>query len=340
MKQGWQSVLLAAWLRRGPLALALLPLSWLYRGLLALRWHTFAWGWRRSQRLPVPVVVVGNVVIGGVGKTPIVIALVQALQQRGWVVGVVSRGYGRQGDDCREVHVNDDADAVGDEALLLRRRTGVPVFVAGKRVLAGHSLLKAYANTQIIVCDDGLQHLALARDVELCVFDDRGAGNGFLLPAGLLREPWPRRPLPARLGTPDFCVLHSGERPAFAGLRVARRLADFAVRADGSRLPLAELAASDLPLLALAGIAQPQRFFDQLRERGLMLNATQALGDHHSFKDWTAPPGVQIVCTEKDAVKLWPRFPQALAVPLIVELPPELVDRVESRVRAKLSSGY
>ena len=339
MKQGWQSVLLAAWLRRGPLALALLPLSWLYRLLLALRWRAYAWGLRRRDRLPVPVVVVGNVVVGGVGKTPIVIALVQALQQRGWVVGVISRGYGRQGNDCREVHPADDADVVGDEALLLRCRTGTPVFVAAKRALAGQALLNAYPDTQIIVSDDGLQHLALARDVELCVFDDRGAGNGFLLPAGLLREPWPRRPLPAKLGSPDFWVLHSGEHPAFAGLHVARRLADFALRADGSRLPLAELAASGLPLLALAGIAQPQRFFDQLRECGLRLSATQALSDHHSFKDWTAPPGVQIVCTEKDAVKLWPRFPQALAVPLIIELPPELVDRVESRVRAKLSSG-
>ncbi|HEY0825394.1 MAG TPA: tetraacyldisaccharide 4'-kinase, partial [Ramlibacter sp.] len=186
------SALQRAWLRRGPLAWLLAPLSLVYGALAALHRALYASGLRARARLPVPVVVVGNVVAGGAGKTPVVLALVEHLCARGIAAGIVSRGYGRAGEDCTEVRAEDDPGRVGDEPLLLRRKAGVPVFVAARRAQAGRALLAAHPRTRVIVSDDGLQHHALARDVEVCVFDARGIGNGWLLPAGPLRERWPR----------------------------------------------------------------------------------------------------------------------------------------------------
>src|SRR5207237_9693541 len=157
-----------------------------------LRRATYRHGWLKSERAGVPVIVVGNVVAGGSGKTPIVQAVVQHLKDRGLRVGIVSRGYGRRADDCREVRTDSVASEVGDEPLLLARSCGVPVFVAARRIEAARALLRAHPQTQVIVSDDGLQHYAMPRDVEICVFGDGGAGNGWLLPAGPLREPWPR----------------------------------------------------------------------------------------------------------------------------------------------------
>ncbi|MES2424874.1 MAG: tetraacyldisaccharide 4'-kinase, partial [Pseudomonadota bacterium] len=181
-----------AWTRRGPLALALWPLSQLYRVLITLRRRLYQLGVFSSIRMPVPVVVVGNVVAGGSGKTPLVLALVRHLQQRGLQPVVVSRGHGRSDATCREVLEYSSAAETGDEPLLLRRATGAPVFVAPRRADAARAALARYPQTRVIVCDDGLQHLALQRDVEICVFGDASIGNGWLLPAGPLREPWPR----------------------------------------------------------------------------------------------------------------------------------------------------
>ena len=144
-------------------------------------------------RADVPVIVVGNVSAGGAGKTPVTLALLEHLRARGWHPGVVSRGYGRRTTDCREVRSDSLALDVGDEPLLIARRAQVPVFVARQRMQAVQALRQAHPRINLIVCDDGLQHLALARDVEICVFNDEGVGNGWLLPAGPLREPWPRR---------------------------------------------------------------------------------------------------------------------------------------------------
>nr|WP_235579402.1 tetraacyldisaccharide 4'-kinase [Pseudorhodoferax sp. Leaf274] len=287
------------------------PLSLLYGAVTGLRRLLYRTGLRRSTRLPVPVLVVGNVVAGGSGKTPVTMALVERLQAQGWQVGVLSRGYGRSTTDCREVLPGSPAAEVGDEPALIRRHCGVPVFVAARRAEAGQALLARHPETNVLVCDDGLQHLALARDLEVCVFDDRGTGNGWLLPAGPLREPWPR---------PADLVLHSGERPAFAGFRARRLLAAHARRADGQRLALAELA--DTPVLALAGIARPERFFTMLRAAGLHRIHELPLADHQDFQGWQPPPGAPAVwlCTEKDAVKLWAQHPGAWAVPLQVEL--------------------
>lgn len=305
----WQRVLLDNWQRRGSLAWLLWPISFVFGVLVRLRQGLYLSGMLPRHRLDIPVIVVGNVVAGGAGKTPVVIALVRHLQAQGRRPGVVSRGYGRADHDCREITATTPASQAGDEPLLIHRSTGVPVVVAPRRVDAARALLHNHPDTDVLISDDGLQHLALARDIEICVFDDRGTGNGWLLPAGPLREPWPRY---------VDLVLHSGNRPAFTGHSAQRALASAALRADGSRIALSDLAAQGRPLLALAGIARPESFFDMLRERGLPLAVCLPLPDHFDFSDWRLPqePDYIVLCTEKDAVKLWPRFPEALAVPL------------------------
>lgn len=162
------------WQRRSLAAALLLPLALLYGGLVRLRRRLYAARLLRSERLPVPVIVVGNVVAGGGGKTPVTRALVAHLQARGWRPGVISRGYGRADAQLRAVRPDSDARAVGDEPLLLARATGAPVFVARRRAEAGRALLAAHPEVDVLVCDDGLQHLALARDLEICVFNDQG----------------------------------------------------------------------------------------------------------------------------------------------------------------------
>lgn len=319
-----------AWRRRGPLAMALWPLSLLYGALSALRRALYRARLLRSERLPVPVVVVGNVIAGGAGKTPATLAVVRHLRAAGWRPGVVSRGYGRATTDCREVLPTASAAEAGDEPLLIARAAGVPVFVARRRADAGRALLAAHPATDIIVCDDGLQHLALARDVEVCVFNDEGLGNGWLLPAGPLREPWPR--------AVDF-VLHAGPAPGGPAPQFAltRTLADHAVDAAGRQVPLAQLRGE--PLHALAAIARPQDFFALLHAEGLRPIAEEALPDHYDFSSWQRPPDkrLRLICTEKDAVKLWPAHPDALAVPLRLSIAPAFFDALDSTL-ASLSS--
>jgi tetraacyldisaccharide 4'-kinase len=318
-----------AWLRRGPLAWLLWPVSVVFGLLSGLRRALYRAGLLPGQRPSVPVVVVGNVVAGGAGKTPVVMALVEHLRARGLRVGVVSRGHGRRTQDCRAVLQASTAAEVGDEPLLIARRCGVPVFVARRRLEAVSALLQAHPGTQLVVSDDGLQHYALQRDLEVCVFDDRGLGNGWLLPAGPLREPWPRR---------ADLVLRTDATPGVEGFVVRRRLADFACRADGSRVELSSLQAQ--PLNAIAGIARPEAFFAMLRAAGLPLASTQALPDHYDFDSYTRPAraGHSLICTEKDAVKLWPRAPDAWAVALLVDIEPGFWRSLDSLLAPKLSS--
>jgi tetraacyldisaccharide 4'-kinase len=274
------------------------------------------------------VVVIGNVVAGGAGKTPVVLAVLEHLRSRGIAAGVVSRGYGRTGSACTEVRPGDDPAHTGDEPLLVRQRSGRPVFVARRRAEAGRALLRAYPATRVVVSDDGLQHHALARDVEICVFDGRGAGNGWLLPAGPLREPWPR---------PVDLVLVHGDPPGIAGHPMQRALAQHAVRADGTRKALADLRGT--PVHALAGIANPEVFFGMLRAAGLSLAAAHALPDHAEFAAAPAwPADATLVCTEKDAVKLWRLRPDAWAVPLEVAIPPAFWQAFDRLLDARLSS--
>jgi tetraacyldisaccharide 4'-kinase len=321
-------VLLRAWTRRGALACLLWPLSLVLGGLVAIRRQLFRCALLATHRMPVPVVVVGNVVAGGAGKTPVTLALLAHLSTRGLRAGVVSRGYGRLASGCTEVTATTSPADAGDEPLLIARRAQVPVFVCSDRVEAARRLLQAHPATQVILSDDGLQHLALGRDIEICVFDDRGTGNGWLMPAGPLREPWPR---------PVDLVVHSGSRPAFAGWRARRALARAAIRADGSTTPLSALAG--VPLTAVAGIAQPAAFFAMLREQGLLLEEEMALSDHADFAGVVheLKAAGTLVCTEKDAVKLWQERPDAWAVPLQVTLDAGLLKAFDVLLDAKLS---
>ncbi len=298
-----------AWLRRGPVACALWPLSQLYGLVWHLRRFAFQLGWLRSYRLPVPVVVVGNLVAGGAGKTPTVLATASLLRRLGWTPGIVSRGHGRVATDVRQVDDASDAREVGDEPLLLRLRSRAPVVVGRDRVAAGRALLDAHPQVDVVVSDDGLQHLALARDASVIVFDERGAGNGWLLPAGPLREPVPDSPPPASV------VLYNAPSPStrLPGLRVERRLAGAVELSAWWRGEPAEPATlralAGRPLVAAAGTARPQRFFDMLRDAGLAFDALP-LPDHHAFDSLPWPAGTRdVAITEKDAVKLRPDRP-------------------------------
>ena len=296
------------WTSRGLLAWLLRPLSWVHLALLTARGLVWRMGWRQAHRLPVPVIVVGNVVAGGAGKTPLTMALVQHLQQRGWRVGVISRGHGRQTRDTRAVMPDSLPADVGDEPLLIQQKTGAPVWVATARAEAGRALLQAHPEVNVLVCDDGLQHWALARDLEICVMDERGVGNGWLLPAGPLREPWPR--------SVDL-LLHTGPNDLQGGFQAQRQLAPMAHDAQGHSLALSSLIGQ--PVDAVAGLARPEAFFAMLRANGLQLQQTTALPDHFDYAHG-APAGMDrpLLCTEKDAAKLWQHQPLALAVPLVL----------------------
>ncbi|HZE91209.1 MAG TPA: tetraacyldisaccharide 4'-kinase, partial [Rhizobacter sp.] len=187
------SQLEAAWLQRGPLARLLWPLSWLFRAAVACRRALYTLHISRAVALPVPVLVVGNLIAGGAGKTPTTLALVAMLRTRGWTPGIVSRGYGRQAAGVQLADKKTPASQVGDEPLLMHLRSGVPVAVGADRVAAARMLLDAHPQITLLLSDDGLQHWRLARDAQVIVFDERGAGNGWLLPAGPLREPLPQR---------------------------------------------------------------------------------------------------------------------------------------------------
>lgn len=303
-----------AWSGRGALARALWPLSLLFGAVASMRRSAYRAGFVQRQRAGVPVIVVGNVVAGGSGKTPIVQAIVKHLADAGLRPGIVSRGYGRRTRDCREAKAGSDPAEVGDEPLLLARTCAVPVFVAARRIDAARALLRAYPGTRVIVSDDGLQHYGLARDVEICVFDERGTGNGWLLPAGPLREPWPR--------AVEFVL-------GPTGFQVRRTLARDAVRADGMRLPLEQLRGQRL--VAVAGIGKPDAFFEMLRQRGLAIERAIALPDHFDFRTLPVLDG-EIVCTEKDAVKLWRTHPGAWAVPLQVQVDPAFWTALDAKL--------
>ncbi|MBJ7308694.1 tetraacyldisaccharide 4'-kinase [Rugamonas sp. CCM 8940] len=302
-----ESTLTRAWLRRGPLACALWPVSLLFRALSGLRARLYRAGLLASSRLPVPVVVVGNIFIGGTGKTPLTIWLVQALQRAGMRPGVISRGHGGATATPRAVDAGASPQQVGDEPLLIFQRTGCPVMVGRDRASTGRALLAAHPEIDILLTDDGLQHYALQRDVEIVLFDGRGAGNGWLLPAGPLREPPSRRR--------DFTVVNAAElTPALlAGTGAAEGRAvrmqlvgELAERLGDRRQqrPLSSLGQPGLRLVAAAGIGNPGRFFAMLRAAGLQFEEL-ALPDHHDFLDqpFAGVRADMILMTEKDAVK-------------------------------------
>ncbi|AKJ28639.1 tetraacyldisaccharide 4'-kinase [Caldimonas brevitalea] len=298
----WQARVEAAWLRRGPLAWALLPLSGLYATLALSRAWLFRLGLLRRERLPVPVIVVGNVIAGGAGKTPTTMAIVAHLLARGRRPAIVSRGYGRQSDHLALVTPASDAREVGDEPLLMALRTGVPVAVGADRVAAGRTVLAAHPEVDVIVCDDGLQHLRLCRDIEVLVFDERGAGNGWWLPAGPLRDSARRRA--------DLVLYNasapSTPRPGWLAQRALRGALPLAAWGSGGGTPRPLEAFAGRPVLAVAGVAHPERFFRMLEAAGLRLER-RPLPDHHDYQQglpWDGWDGDVVLVTEKDAVKL------------------------------------
>ncbi|MBL8346067.1 MAG: tetraacyldisaccharide 4'-kinase [Rubrivivax sp.] len=313
--------------RAGAAAWALWPFSRLY-GLLAGLNRRLSGS---TATAPVPVIVVGNLVVGGAGKTPIVIALVQALQAAGRHPGVISRGHGRRdaaGTAVAQVVAASTAHEVGDEPLLIHRRTGVPVFVGPRRAEVANALCTAHPAVDVIVSDDGLQHHALARVAELIVFDDRGAGNGMLLPAGPLRQRLPRAmPAHARVAYTGRFV-----STALPGMLVARSatrvlpLAAWSASDESAARPLASLKARRLT--ALAGIGAPEQFFAMLEREDLAIDRLPCR-DHAEYAEVPWPEGTrEVITTEKDAVKLaaLPRIEATVWVlPLDCELPVALV---------------
>lgn len=296
----WQRI----WQQRGIAAQLLLAFSACFALLSAVRRVLYRWHLLRTITLPVPVVVVGNIMVGGVGKTPLVIALIAQLRAHGWLPGVVMRGYGSTVQHQAICRVQgQDAARYGDEAVLIARHTQAPVFVGTNRVAAAQQLLSDCPEVNVIVSDDGLQHYALARDIEIAVFDERGCGNGWLLPAGPLREPL------SRLQKVDAIVVNGAHRPQFLEaihrpLTHMRLQAGFAYRLanPGEQQPLEWF--RQQTILAIAGIGHPPRFFKMLEQAGLSCT-TLALPDHY---DYRANPFAQqsaevILITEKDAVK-------------------------------------
>ena len=330
--------LVAAWYapHLTPLTLLLVPLAALFAGAVALRRALYRQGVLRAQRLPVPVIVVGNITVGGSGKTPLVAALAGELAAHGWRPGIVSRGYGRQrGAGEVPLLVGRDADPAmaGDEPVLLAR-AGFPVAVASDRVAAAFALLAAHPGCNVIVADDGLQHLSLARDVEIAVIDSaRGFGNGWRLPAGPLRE------APARLATVDAVVAlgadDSSAQTAWPGALAMTLAGEIFHRVNAPGVTAGAGAFHAAGVHALAGIGNPERFFAQLRALGIAAT-THALPDHHRFSaaDLALPGATAIVMTEKDAVKC-----TALAddrcwyLPVRARMEPALVARVEEKMR-------
>ncbi len=333
-----ETTLTRAWQRRGALACALFPLSLLFRALSGLRALLFRAGILQSARLPVPVVVVGNIFIGGTGKTPLTIWLCGVLREAGFRPGVISRGHGSSGAAPREVTSASTPQEVGDEPLLISMRGRCPVVVGRVRADAGRTLLAAHPEVDIIISDDGLQHYALQRDVEIVLFDGRGAGNGWLLPAGPLREPASRRRDFTIVNAP---VLTDALRAAVGGQPYRMQLegAQAEPLAGGQGVPLAQLAGKRL--VAAAGIGNPARFFAMLRAAGLTVDEL-ALPDHHDFLDspFAHVDADIILITEKDAVKCrqlehLKDDPRLWVVPVTAQLDAALAEHIVEKCRGR-----
>lgn len=274
-----------------------MPVALAFSLLVALRRAAYRLGILCSKRLPVPVVVVGNIVAGGAGKTPLTLWLAQRLAALGRKPGIICRGYGRSGTAVGKVGPADTAQAVGDEPLLLARRSARPVYVGADRVAAAEALLADHPDCDLILCDDGLQHYRLERDFEIAVVDRRGLQNGWPLPAGPLREP------PARLATVDALVLHDVAMPAVVPAFRMRLVGERCYRLDDPAITCTPAQLAGQRLHAVAGIGEPQRFFDHLTALGLTF-VPHAFPDHHAYVagDLDFEAGA-ILTTEKDALK-------------------------------------
>ena len=330
-----------SWQTRGLVSALLWPLSLLYGAVTAMHRQLYRSGIRSVIRVGVPVIVVGNVTAGGGGKTPTVMEITTHLRRRGLRVGVVSRGYGRRTADCLEVQPDGTADTYGDEPLLLRRTLDIPVFVHANRARAAQALLARHPDTQVIVCDDGLQHYGLYRDIEVCVIDAEGFGNNRLLPAGPMRQHWPLA-LVRQSGqdATRTLLLHTAGAAWPGRFSAHRRLAPQLMDATGQTRTMIALAEGSQPIVAIAAIAKPEAFFAMLRLQGLVLAHTLALPDHDDFSQFAShatafPSGAVLICTQKDAAKLWPQCPQALAAVLEQRSEPAFFHALDALLQAR-----
>jgi len=290
-----QSWLNRIWYERAAPPWWLIPPSLLYGAIAGLRRFVYVHRMRRAARLSCPVVVVGNLSVGGTGKTPLVCWLVAHLSERGYKPGIVTRGYGGSAGDVRRIGAADDPSVVGDESIVLARRTGAPVAIGRDRPAAAQLLVSA--GCDVIVSDDGLQHYPLARDCEVVVIDgDRRFGNGWLLPAGPLRE------APGRLKTADAIIVNGG-RPMLSGALSMRLEAKHAVALRGGAVRSLNTLTGQA-VHAVAGIGNPERFFNMLRARGIEVLG-RPLADHARLKQVDIDFGddKSVLMTEKDAVK-------------------------------------
>ena len=339
------------WERRGPTSLLLWPLSWLYGLVIRVRKLISDTGLVKQKPAPVPVIIVGNIRVGGTGKTPIVIALAERLQQLGWRPGIISRGYGSSAQIAPlQVRSDSDPSLVGDEPVLIAKRTHdqFPIWVFPKRQKSIRTLLKHSPNVNVIISDDGLQHTGLARwpareggrDIEFVVRDGRGEGNRFLLPAGPLRESATRerdatlftaktKDAESRLGPQDEYFLGRRAFSLLGSLGNAYQLIN-----PGNFKTLAQIADSYLPnkITAVAGLGNPQRFFDDLLKQGI---ASKSIGlpDHATYTpEFFSKINAQcILITEKDAVKCAAITDERIwVVPMTLTLPDSLADWLQS----------
>jgi tetraacyldisaccharide 4'-kinase len=284
------------WYRRGAIAWLLWPVSLLFGLVIFLRRFLYFIRLLKSKHPGIPVIVIGNITVGGSGKTPLVMWTAEFLKGKGWSPAIVSRGYGAKVQSPRAATIASEAAEVGDEPVLLARRSGCPVWVGADRLAVITALRAAHPDVNVVILDDGLQHYRLRRDLEIAVVDARGLGNGFLLPAGPLREPrWRLRTVDAVVANgpsrkEDFTMLLAGEE--------LHRMTD-----ARDRRPLKAFAGQKVH--AVAGIGDPKRFFLQLGAAGIKVQP-HPFPDHHAFtpRDLEFGDGLPVLMTEKDAVKL------------------------------------
>ncbi|MET0102320.1 MAG: tetraacyldisaccharide 4'-kinase [Sedimenticola sp.] len=284
------------WDTINPVSIVLLPLSWLFCLLAWLRRLAYRMGLFGSKKLPLPVIVVGNITVGGAGKTPLVIWLADYLKGKGYRPGIVSRGYGgTSGQWPQRVEPESDPKMVGDEPVLIARRTGCPMWVGPDRVKAARALVEE-GQCDIILSDDGMQHYALKRDIEIAVVDGRRQfGNGLCLPAGPLRE------RQSRLGSVDLVIANGGELEGYPGMTLLP-VSVAKVSDPRQRTELGSFRGSSVH--AVAGIGSPARFFNTLRETDIEV-IEHGFPDHHRYEaeDIAFDDELPVLMTEKDAVK-------------------------------------
>jgi tetraacyldisaccharide 4'-kinase len=297
MQSGLEQFMRKQWKQVGLWHIVLIPLSWLFIFLSCLRRFAYQVGLLKSVRLPVPVIVVGNISIGGTGKTPLVVWLAQRLRNAGYTPAIISRGYGGQAASVTPVFEDSDPSIVGDEPVLMARQGNSPVWIGRNRVAVGKTVLQAHPECSVIISDDGLQHYRLRRDIELAVVDaEYGFGNSLRLPAGPLREG------KSRLKTVDAVVCNGGNiLPRSFRMQLTGEI--FRSAADATKTSIAR-DFEGRNVVAIAGIGNPGRFFAQLKKMGLKCREV-AFPDHYAFKvqDLQSIKADVILMTEKDAVK-------------------------------------